>query len=175
MISQFKQVYSHAAIGVWGRGGQRVLPEFLTYQPIKTPEAARAFQHLTSLISLPPTLTWFEIAKETRKPTNGQRMVDHYVIPRLHQNEKACRVSIYTTSRHYRWHLPAAFCSLLWCTKFFSCSLHIAYRACSGFWATNSTGAGADCFFDWELASGRGRVAGWVPAVPKGAGSFLLS
>ena len=39
----------------------------------------------------------------------------------------------------------------------------------------NSAGAGADCFFDWELASGRGRVAGWVPAEPKGVGSFLLS
>lgn len=51
----------------------------------------------------------------------------------------------------------------------------MAYRACSGFWVTNSRGAGADCFFDWELASGRGRVAGCVPFEPKGVGSFLLS
>lgn len=88
---------------------------------------------------------------------------------------KPCRVSFYITWSQYQWHLPAAFCSLLWCTKFFSCSLHIAYRACRGFWVTNSWGAGADCFFDWELTSGRGRVAGWVPAEPKGVGSFLLS
>lgn len=72
-------------------------------------------------------------------------------------------------------YLPAAFWSLLWWTKFLSWSLHMAYRACKGLWATNSWGPGADCFFNWELESGRGRAADWVPVGLKDAPSFLLS